>query len=239
VHLYGQAADLDEVLAVAAEFGLKVIEDACQAHGTRYKGRGCGAIGDLGAFSFYPGKNLGGMGDGGMVTTNDDGLAAAVRRIRSYGELKKYHHVEKGVNARLDTMQAAILGVKLPRLEWANDNRRRAARAYEKGLAGIPAIVVPKGPEDELAHIYHLFVIRTPKRDELQHFLHEKGIQTGIHYPIPIHKQPAYAELASSGSRLPVTTKLADEILSLPMFPELTAEQIARVCAGIAEFHRA
>ena len=239
VHLYGQAADLDAVLAIAAECGLKVIEDACQAHGTRYKGRGCGAIGDLGAFSFYPGKNLGAMGDGGMVTTNDDDLAAKVRRIRSYGELKKYHHVEKGVNARLDTVQAAILNVKLPRLGWANDNRRRAARAYEKGLAGIPQVVVPKGPADELAHIYHLFVIRTPRRDALQHFLQEKGIQTGIHYPIPIHKQPAYAELASTGSRLPVTTKIADEILSLSMFPELTDAQVARVCAAIAEFHGA
>ena len=128
---------------------------------------------------------------------------------------------------------------KLPRLEWANTNRRRAARAYEKGLAGIAPIVVPQGPADELAHIYHLFVIRTPRRDELQHFLHEKGVQTGIHYPIPIHMQPAYAELASSGSRLPVTTKTADEILSLPMFPELTEAQVARVCGAVAEFHRA
>jgi dTDP-4-amino-4,6-dideoxygalactose transaminase len=239
VHLYGQAADLDGVLAIAAEYGLKVVEDACQAHGTKYKGRGCGSIGDLGTFSFYPGKNLGGMGDGGMVTTSDDGLAMTVRQRRSYGEAKKYHHVGKGLNARLDTMQAAILNVKLPRLEWANASRRRAARAYEKGLSGIAPIVVPKGPADELAHIYHLFVIRTPRRDELQHFLHEKGIQTGIHYPIPIHMQPAYAELASSGSRLPVTTKIAGEILSLPMYPELTEEQIARVCAAIAEFHGA
>jgi len=238
VHLYGQAADLDAVLAIAAEFGLKVIEDACQAHGAKYKGRGCGSVGDLGTFSFYPGKNLGAMGDGGMVTTNDDELAARVRRIRSYGELKKYHHVEKGINARLDTVQAAILNVKLPRLGWANDQRRRAARAYEQGLAGIAPVVVPKGPADELAHIYHLFVIRTPRRDDLQRFLNEKGIQTGIHYPIPIHKQPAYAELASTGSRLPVTTKIADEILSLPMFPELTDAQVARVCAAIAEFHR-
>ncbi len=239
VHLYGQAADLDAVMAIAAEYGLKVIEDACQAHGAQYKRRGCGSIGDLGCFSFYPGKNLGGMGDGGMVTTNDDGLAMAVRRRRSYGEAKKYHHVEKGLNARLDTMQAAILNVKLPRLGWSNDNRRRAARVYEQGLAGIAPVVVPQGPADALAHIYHLFVIRTPRRDELQAFLNTKGIQTGIHYPIPIHKQPAYAELASSGGRLPVTTTIADEILSLPMFPELTDEQIGRVCAAIAEFHRA
>jgi dTDP-4-amino-4,6-dideoxygalactose transaminase len=134
-------------------------------------------------------------------------------------------------------MQAAILGVKLPRLEWSNNGRRRAARAYEKGLAGIKAIVVPKGPADELAHIYHLFVIRTPKREALQHFLHEKGIQSGIHYPIPIHRQPAYAELVGSAPRLPVTEKISDEILSLPMFPEITQEQIDRVCAAVAEFH--
>jgi len=239
VHLYGQAADLDPIMAIAKQHGLKVVEDDCQAHGTRYKGKGCGSIGDFGTFSFYPGKNLGGMGDGGLITTSDDELAAKVRRLRSYGEATKYHHVEKGLNARLDTMQAAILGVKLPRLAWANENRRRAARAYEKGLAGIKAIVVPKGPADETAHIYHLFVIRTPKREALQKFLHDKGIQSGIHYPIPIHMQPAYAELASSGSRLPVTTRIADEIVSLPMFPELTDAQITRVCAAVAEFHKA
>jgi dTDP-4-amino-4,6-dideoxygalactose transaminase len=239
VHLYGQAADMDAVMAIAAEYGLKVIEDACQSHGSRYKSKGCGAIGDLGTFSFYPGKNLGGMGDGGLVTTNDDALATAVRQRRSYGEAKKYHHVEKGLNARLDTMQAAILNVKLPRLGWANAGRRRAAHAYTKGLAGIPNVVAPAMPADEFAHIYHLYVIRTTRRDELQHFLHEKGVQTGIHYPIPIHMQPAYAELASSGSRLPATTKIADEILSLPMFPELTDEQVARVCAAVKEFHRA
>jgi dTDP-4-amino-4,6-dideoxygalactose transaminase len=239
VHLYGQAADMDAVTAVAAEFNLKVIEDACQAHGTRYKGRGCGAIGDLGCFSFYPGKNLGAMGDGGLVTTSDEALAAAVRHRRSYGEAKKYHHMVKGLNARLDTMQAAILNVKLPRLEASNAGRRRAARAYAKGLAGIPQVAAPAMPADELAHIYHLYVIRTPRRDELQAFLNTKGIQSGIHYPIPIHLQPAYAELASSGSRLPVTTKVAGEIVSLPMFPELTDAQIERVCAAIAEFHGA
>ena len=238
VHLYGQAVDMDAVMAIAAEFNLKVIEDACQSHGTRYKGKGCGSIGDLGCFSFYPGKNLGGMGDGGLVTTNDEALATSIRQRRSYGEAKKYHHIEKGLNARLDTMQAAILNVKLPRLEASNAGRRRAAHAYAKGLAGIPDVVAPAMPADELAHIYHLYVIRTPRRDELQAFLNARGIQSGIHYPIPIHKQPAYAELASSGSRLPVTTKIADEIVSLPMFPELTDAQIARVCAAVAEFHR-
>ncbi len=237
VHLYGQAADMDGIMAVAREFGLRVVEDACQSHGTRYKGQGCGAIGEIGCFSFYPGKNLGGMGDGGLVTTNDEALAKAVKQRRAYGEAKKYHHVEKGLNARLDTMQAAILGVKLPRLGASNAGRRRAARAYDKGLAGIPGVVSPTPPADELAHIYHLYVIRTPRRDELQAFLNTKGIQSGIHYPIPIHKQPAYAELEASGSRLSVTTKISDEILSLPMFPELTDEQIARVCGAIREFH--
>lgn len=239
VHLYGQAADLDAILAIANAHGLRVVEDACQAHGSLYKGRACGSFGDFGTFSFYPGKNLGAMGDGGLITTNDDDLAAAVRRRRSYGELKKYHHVEKGGNARLDTMQAAILGVKLPRLAWANEQRRRAARTYERGLAGIPRIVVPRGPADEAAHVYHLFVIRTPRREELQRFLSDRGIQTGIHYPIPIHKQLAYGELASSGDRLPVATRTADEILSLPMFPELTDEQIGRVCSAVAAFHQA
>lgn len=239
VHLYGQAVDMDGILAIAKKHGLRVVEDACQAHGSRYRGRGCGSMGDLGTFSFYPGKNLGAMGDGGMVTTNDDGLAQTVRQRRAYGELKKYHHVEKGINARLDTMQAAILGVKLPRLEWANESRRRNAHAYDAGLKGIPNVIAPKIPADDPSHIYHLYVIRTTRRDQLQHFLHDKGIQTGIHYPIPIHRQPAYAELASSESRLPVTTKSADEILSLPMFPELTEAQVSRVCAAIAEFHQA
>ncbi len=238
VHLYGQAADMDGVMAIAAEFGLKVIEDACQAHGSRYKGQGCGSMGNLGCFSFYPGKNLGGFGDGGLVTTNDEALARAVRQRRSYGEAKKYHHVEKGVNTRLDTMQAALLNIKLPRLTASNEGRRRAARMYDERLARIPAVTPPAAPADELSHVYHLYVIRTPKRDELQAFLNTKGVQSGIHYPIPIHRQEAYRELASSASRLPNTERFAPEILSLPMFPELTEAQVDRVCDAIAEFHR-
>jgi dTDP-4-amino-4,6-dideoxygalactose transaminase len=238
VHLYGQAADMDGVMALAKEFGLRVIEDACQAHGSRYKGRGCGSIGDLGCFSFYPGKNLGGFGDGGLVTTNDEALARAVRQRRSYGEAKKYHHVEKGVNTRLDTMQAALLNLKLPRLGASNDGRRRAARLYDERLARIPAITPPAAPADELSHVYHLYVIRTPKREELQAFLNAKGVQSGIHYPIPIHRQEAYRELASSAPRLPNTDAFAPQILSLPMFPEITEAQVDRVCAAIAEFHK-
>jgi len=237
VHLYGQAADMDAILAIAAEHNLEVVEDACQAHGSRYRGKGCGAIANIGCFSFYPGKNLGGFGDGGLVTTNDETLFQVVRQRRAYGEAKKYHHVEKGVNARLDTLQAALLEVKLPRLEAANAGRRRAARMYDERLARIPAVTAPPAPADEMSHVYHLYVIRTPKRDDLQAFLHSRGIQSGIHYPIPIHRQPAYAELASSASRLPVTDRLAREILSLPMFPELTEAQIDRVCSAIAEFH--
>lgn len=237
VHLFGQTADMDPILAITRAHGLHVVEDACQAHGAEYKGRKAGTIGDTGCFSFYPGKNLGGMGDGGLVTTNDDGLAATVKQLRAYGESKKYHHVVKGTNARLDTIQAAILGVKLPRLDACNAMRRKNAHAYDAGLKGIPNVVAPEIPADDPSHIYHLYVIRTPKRDQLQHFLHEKGIQTGIHYPIPIHRQPAYAELASSASRLLVTDGAADQILSLPMFPELTQEQIDCVCAAIREFH--
>lgn len=238
VHLYGQAATMEEILAVARKHGLRVIEDACQAHGSRYRGKGCGAIADVGCFSFYPGKNLGGFGDGGLVTTNDETLAKAVRQRRAYGEAKKYHHVEKGTNSRLDTLQAALLNVKLPRLEASNDGRRRAARWYDERLACIPAVTPPAAPADEKSHVYHLYVIRTPRRDELQAFLNTKGVQTGIHYPIPIHRQPAYAELLSSAVRLPVTDRLAPEILSLPMFPELTEGQVNRVCEAIAEFHR-
>jgi dTDP-4-amino-4,6-dideoxygalactose transaminase len=238
VHLYGQAADMQATLALAAEFGLKVVEDACQAHGARYEGKGCGTMGDLGCFSFYPGKNLGALGDGGLVVTNDEALAAAVGRLRSYGEARKYHHVEKGINARLDTLQAAVLRVKLPRLEASNKARQAHAKAYASALAGVPCIVTPKPPARDDAHVYHLYVIRTPRRDELQAFLKDRGIQTGIHYPIPIHRQPAYTEFAAAADRLPVTDRLAGEILSLPMFPELTDDQIARVAAAIGEFHR-
>jgi dTDP-4-amino-4,6-dideoxygalactose transaminase len=237
VHLYGQAADMAGVMAIAKEFGLRVIEDACQAHGARYDGKGCGSIGDLGCFSFYPGKNLGGFGDGGLVTTNDEALARAVRQRRSYGEAKKYHHVEKGVNTRLDTMQAALLNVKLPRLDASNDGRRHAARMYDERLGRIAAVTPPAAPADALSHVYHLYVIRTPRRDELQEFLNAKGIQTGIHYPIPIHRQEAYRELASSAQRLPHTEAFAPQILSLPMFPELTERQVDRVCDAIARFH--
>lgn len=238
VHLYGQACDIGAILVIARELGLKVIEDACQAHGARVDGRACGSFGELGAFSFYPGKNLGALGDGGIVVTNDETLATRVRQLRSYGEVKKYEHVCKGLNTRLDTIQAAVLRVKLPRLDAANEGRRRAARVYDERLRSVQAIVTP-GAIGGAAHVYHLYVVRTPRRDALQAFLRDRHIQTGIHYPIPIHRQAAYAELASSGSRLPHTECLAGEILSLPMFPEISDAQIDRVCGAIEEFHRA
>jgi len=235
VHLYGQAADMAAIVALANRRGLRIVEDACQAHGARVDGRSCGTLGDLGCFSFYPGKNLGAFGDGGLVVTDDASLAAAVRRLRSYGEARKYDHQMKGLNARLDTLQAAILRVKLPHLEAWNDARRRHARAYTSGLTGLASVATPP-VGDERAHVFHLYVIRLARRDELQAFLRARGIQTGIHYPIPIHRQPAYAELADAGGGLPVTERLAGEVLSLPMFPELTAGQIARVTEAISEF---
>jgi dTDP-4-amino-4,6-dideoxygalactose transaminase len=237
VHLYGLCADMDPILAIARDAGIPVIEDAAQAIGATYKERQAGSMGAAGCFSFFPSKNLGAFGDAGMVTTNDEALARAVRQRRSYGEAKKYYHVEKGVNTRLDTMQAALLNVKLPRLNWSNENRRRAARLYDERLARIPAITPPPAPADALSHVYHLYVIRTPKRDDLQAFLDTKGIQSGIHYPIPIHRQEAYRELASSAPRLPNTDAFAPQILSLPMFPELTEAQVDRVCDAVAEFH--
>ena len=238
VHLYGQAADMDPLLDIASRRGLRVIEDACQAHGARLHGRACGSLGHAGCFSFYPGKNLGGFGDGGLVATDDEALAAEVRRLRNYGEEREYHHACKGLNARLDGLQAAILRTKLPRLDWCGAERRRHARAYDQRLAAIEQVGAPRAPADAASHVYHLYVIRTPHRDDLQAFLRGRGVQTGIHYPIPIHRQPAYSELAARAEHVPVADRLAGEILSLPMFPELTDQQIDRVCDAIADYYQ-
>ena len=235
VHLTGQPADMDPLLELAARRRLHVIEDAAQAHGAQYHGRACGSMGVAGCFSFYPAKNLGAAGDGGMVTTNDEKLAARLRRLRNYGEAKKYEHVEKGLNARMDTLQAAILGVKLRHLpEW---NRKRAAHAerYRTRLAGIPGLrcqsVLPG-----CTHVYHLFMIETDRRDALRKFLLERGVQTGIHYPIPIHLQAAYADLGYTQGTFPNAEHLAGRILSLPMYPELSDQQIDSVCELVRSF---
>ncbi len=234
VHLYGQTADMDPIVAIARKHNLLVFEDAAQAHGARYKGRRAGSLGDAAAFSFYPGKNLGAYGDGGAVTTSNEAVAERVRLLRNIGQSVKYHHIEKGFNHRLDTMQAAILNVKLPHMDDWNASRRRAAATYSRLLDGMP-LVTPVTPEWAEA-IFHLYVIQTPLRDELQVALGEAGVASGMHYPIPIHMQPAYSELGYKEGDFPETEAYAAQILSLPMFPELTDEQVAYVAETIGQF---
>ena len=233
VHLYGQSADIEAIVEIARNHRLEVIEDAAQAHGTRFSGQRCGTFGLAGCFSFYPGKNLGAYGDGGAVATNDDDFAKKVNSLRNYGQKQKYVHVEKGTNSRLDTVQAAILNVKLRHLDDWNAARRAHAAIYSDSLADdfiVPAL----DPRSE--HIFHLYVVRTRHRDELQKRLDSRGIQTGIHYPIPIHLQEAYRDLGLSKGSFPVTEKLADEIVSLPMYAELTHHQIELVLEALSSF---
>lgn len=235
VHLTGQAAAMDEILMAAARHGVPVVEDAAQAHGTLYKGRPCGSLGVMGCFSFYPGKNLGAYGDGGMVTTNDGALAKRLRRLRDYGQRAKYDHVEKGLNARLDAMQAAVLGVKLPYLNGWNESRARHAQLYRSLLAGAGDVAV-QGHSPASTHIYHLFIIETAQRDALQRHLTDAGVATGIHYPVPVHLQTAYTELGHQRGDFPATERLADRMLSLPMYAELQREQIEAVAGAIRAF---
>ena len=231
VHLYGQPADLDPINALAARHGLKVIEDAAQAHGAWYKGRRVGGLGDAAGFSFYPGKNLGALGDGGAVVTHDADLAERVRMLRNYGSRVKYHNAVKGFNSRLDEVQAALLRVKLRRLDAWNARRRVAAARYLDGLAGSE-LGLPFVP-DWAEPVWHRFVVRHPQRDALQQRLQQAGIGTMIHYPIPPHLQPAYAELGFGVGAFPITEAMHREVLSLPMGPQLTAMEQARVVAAI------
>jgi len=235
VHLTGQSADMDPMLDLAARYGLRVVEDAAQAHGTRYKGRPCGAMGDAGCFSFYPGKNLGAYGDGGLVTTNDRLLADRLRRLRNYGQQQKYEHTEKGFNARLDTIQAAILNVKLKYLAGWNEARARHAASYASRLEGLPGLRL-QSCSPASTHIFHLFIVESERRNGLQKYLEDSGIQTSIHYPKPIHLQAAYKDLGYTLGDFPATERLADQMLSLPMFPELTEQQIDLVCDAVASF---
>ncbi|HEX5473143.1 MAG TPA: DegT/DnrJ/EryC1/StrS family aminotransferase [Vicinamibacterales bacterium] len=233
IHLYGQAADLDPILAVAGAHGVPVIEDACQAHGTEYKGRRVGALGDLGAFSFYPGKNLGAYGEGGMAVTNDDGHAATMRMLRDWGQKSKYHHELRGYNYRMDGIQGAILRVKLRYLPaWTDARRERAAR-YTGLLAG--SSVVPPAEMAYGRHVYHVYAVRTREREALQQTLHGRGVQTGIHYPIPVHLQTAHADLGYQRGDFPVSERLADEVLSLPMYPEMPLTAVEEVVAAIQQ----
>ncbi len=228
VHLYGQPADMDPILEVAHRHNLIVVEDACQAHGARYKGRRVGSIGHAAAFSFYPAKNLGAYGDGGMVVTGDGEIAETIKILRDVGQKEKYVHALKGYNHRLDNLQAAILRVKLNYLDEWNAARRQHAQLYNELLAGSQA-VAPEVP-DYAEAVWHLYVVRVGERDAIRGKLWDNdGIGTGIHYPIPIHLQPAYRELGGKPGDFPITERYAERILSLPMFPELTPEMIAYV----------
>ena len=235
VHLTGQSADMDPILDVANRNGLYVVEDAAQAHGTLYKGRPCGSIGIAGCFSFYPGKNLGACGDGGMVATNNAELAERLRRLRKYGQQAKYQHVEKGLNARLDTLQAAVLRVKLRYLPEWNEARATHAEKYKVMLAGVGDLVFQRRVPYS-THIYHLFIVETKQRAALQKHLNAAGVGTGIHYPVPIHLQQAYTDLGYSKGDFPEAETLAESMLSLPMFPELHTDQIWRVTEETKEF---
>lgn len=231
VHLYGQPADMDVIGAVAQEHDLVVIEDACQAHGARYRDRRAGVLGDAAAFSFYPAKNLGAFGDGGMVVTNSGEVGERLRLLRNLGSPAKYQHVVRGFNHRLDTIHAAVLGVKLGSLDAANQRRRHAAAVYDELLGDLDVVTPAVLSQSE--SVYHLYVIQTEDRDGLRDHLANDGIQSGIHYPIPIHLQEAFADLGHERGDFPVTEFLADRIMSLPMHPNLTVEDIAKVAGSV------
>jgi dTDP-4-amino-4,6-dideoxygalactose transaminase len=233
VHLYGQCADMDPILEIASRHGLAVIEDACQAHGATYKGHKAGSMGTLAAFSFYFSKNLGAYGEGGMVTTNDPALAHRVRMMRDHGSEKRYYHETLGMNGRLDELQAAVLRVKLPHLDTWNENRRRIVSFYNQALSREGVLTPLEAPGN--CHVYHLYVIRTDNREGLRARLNEQNIGTGIHYPVPIHLQKAFAEFDFAQGSLPITEQVVSQILSLPIYPELTQNQAERVVEEVIQ----
>jgi dTDP-4-amino-4,6-dideoxygalactose transaminase len=238
VHLYGQPADMDRLAAIATRHGLALVEDAAQAHAaTLADGRRCGSLGIAAGFSFYPGKNLGAFGDGGAVTSSNEALAARIRLLRNWGSVVKYHHEVQGYNSRLDTIQAAVLDVKLRHLEKWTSLRRAAVANYRSQLKDCPALVLPEEASWTGVHAYHLLVIRLTEhdRDQVARELSAQGIQTVVHYPVPIHLQKAYAELGQPRGSLPNAEKAAAGILSLPLFPEITEEQVTHVCTQLKQ----
>ena len=234
VHLFGQPADMDPILEFARMHGLFVIEDAAQAHGAEYKGRKAGTLGDAGCFSFYPGKNLGALGEAGAVVTNDAELRKKIQMLRDHGQARKYDHTLAGWNCRMDGIQAAVLSIKLRHLERANLRRREHALQYNQAFAGIDGVATPF-EANYARHVYHVYAIRVQERDEVRQRLQEKGIGCAVHYPIPIHLQEACRNLAYTAGAFPVAENLAEEFLSLPMFPELTEEQIEHVARCVSE----
>ncbi|MEO8433495.1 MAG: DegT/DnrJ/EryC1/StrS family aminotransferase [Pyrinomonadaceae bacterium] len=238
VHLYGQPADMDPISELAGKYGLAVIEDAAQAHGARYKGKRVGGLSDAAGFSFYPGKNLGALGDGGAIVTNNEDLANRVRTMRNYGSQKKYFNEEKGLNSRLDEMQAAMLRVKLRRLDEWNERRKRVASLYLQTLEGVPDLVLPFVPRYS-DPVWHLFVVSHPERELLQTFLDEAGVGTLIHYPLPPHLQKAYRELEFSAGSFPRAERMAKTVLSLPMGPHLSDQETDYIVSKLSIFSAA
>lgn len=238
VHLFGQTADMDPILQIAAKYGLLVIEDACQAHGAGYKGKMAGSMGVAGCFSFYPGKNLGAYGEAGAVVTNDATLASKIRMLRDHGQSKKYFHDVIGWNNRMDGIQGAILGAKLKHLSAWNEARRKNARLYDQLLSRTEEITRPKEAE-QARHIYHIYALRVKGRDRVLEALGQRGVGCGIHYPIPIHLQDAYRSLGLKRGSFPVAEKCAQEFLSIPMFPELNGDQIEYVADQVQQAVRA
>src|SRR5687768_10001159 len=225
VHLFGQVANMDPIMAIARKHGLPVVEDACQAHGAEYKGRAAGSIGDTGCFSFYPGKNLGALGEAGAVVTNSAELKQKVQMLRDHGQSRKYHHAVVGWNARMDGFQGAALQIKLKHLAKGNEARRQHARQYDQILGGVEGVIIPQVGQDRV-HVYHIYAIRVQSRDAMLQALASRGVSCGIHYPVPVHLQEAYGSLGYARGSFPIAERCADEFLSLPMFPELTPEQI-------------
>ena len=236
VHLFGQPADMDPILEIAKKHNLAVLEDACQAHGALYKGKKAGTMGVAGCFSFYPGKNLGAFGEAGAVVTDNEELAKKIKVLRDHGQPQKYHHDVIGWNGRMDGIQGAVLSVKLRHLDKWNEARRANAKKYDKLLAGVNGIRLPV-EKDYARHVYHLYAVRDPKRNALMAYLNDRGVATGIHYPVPLHMTKAYAYLNHKTGSFPVAELAASEFVSLPMYPELTGDQIAYVCDCIKEFH--
>ena len=235
VHLYGQSADLAPIMEIAARHGLKVIEDCAQAHGAQYRCKRTGSYGDIACFSFYPTKNLGALGDGGMVITNNAALAERARLFREYGWEERYVSRVPGWNTRLDEIQAAVLRIKLRYLDEDNGKRAAVAALYDKGLAGLRGLILPACRADS-HHVYHLYVVRSVVRDELQSFLASKGVGSLVHYPVPVHLQPAYSGRLARGAELAETERAAKEVLSLPMYPELPGPDVGKVIEAAAAF---